>query len=175
MIYNNVEEIYQSIDKTREILIAKAESLNDEQMNSREDGEGWSVAEIVEHIGIVEGGMLKIIEKLLGEAEKAGNKSTGEFNPPISFEKYAEAAKDQKFQAPERVYPQGGQNIKESLVKLSQNRLALHNLKERIKAVDSSQTGFPHPAFGNLNLYEWLAFIGLHEIRHLQQIKRILK
>ena len=174
MIYNNVEEIYQSIDKTRAKLIETVELIPTEKRIARENNEGWSVAEIVEHLGIIEGGLTQIITKLLEKAEIDGKMSDGTFNPPLSLVKYVESANGQKFQAPERVRPQGTQSIEESLVKLTENRSALRTLQIRIEAVDSTDPKFPHPAFGGLNLYEWLGFIGLHEFRHLQQIKRII-
>lgn len=175
MIFNNVEEIYQTLDKTRGKLIGTIESIPAEKRSARKNGEGWSVEEIVEHLGIVEGGITRIILKLLEKAEKEGKISDGAFHPPLSLIKYVESASGQKFPAPEGIHPQGLQTIEESLAKLSATRFALRTLQIRIEAVDSHETGFPHPAFGSLNLYEWLAFIGLHEYRHLQQIKNILE
>ena len=118
--------------------------------------------------------MLKIFERLLAQAESAGVKSDGTLNPPISFLEIAQVAKDKKFDAPERVVPQGTQSVAESLIKLQETRNKLNELRPRIIATDLSTSMFPHPAFGNLNLYQWLAFIGLHEYRHLMQIERIL-
>jgi hypothetical protein len=43
-----------------------------------------------------------------------------------------------------------------------------------VEATDLNATGYPHPAFGPLNLYEWLAFIGIHEARHLRQVEALL-
>lgn len=175
MIYKNVAEIYQSLDKTRAKLIETIETVSAQKGAARENEAGWSVAEIVEHIGIVESGIIRVIEKLLREVETDGEKSDGNFASPLSLVKHAEAAKGQKFQAPERIQPHGNQTIEESLAKLSESKSTLRALQPRIEAVDATNTAFPHPAFGNLNLYEWLAFLGLHEARHLQQIKRILE
>ena len=30
---------------------------------------------------------------------------------------------------------------------------------------------YPHPTFGPLNLYQWLAFVGIHQSRHRRQIE----
>jgi uncharacterized damage-inducible protein DinB len=174
MIYNNVAEIYEAIDKTKAKLLSKFETLTEDQLNTRENGQGWSVAEIIEHLGITGGGITKVIEKFLSEAETKGSKSDGKFNPPLSFIEHAEKAKDKKFEAPERVRPQGAQDLSKSLTILRENQQKLKELQTRIEATDLSNTAFPHPAFGNLNLYQWLVFIGLHEQRHLAQIDRIL-
>lgn len=179
MIYNSVSEIFQAVDETREKLKNRISTLTEEQKNSRADETGWSVAEIVEHLATVENGVVRITAKLLAQAEaegaSGGVKSDGTLNPPVSFVKQAKSAANRKLVAPERVRPQGGQSISESLAKLDENRRDLKQLRERIEAVDSSNTAFPHPFFGNLNLYQWLAMLGMHEARHLQQIEAILE
>ena len=122
----------------------------------------------------VENGVIRIIAKLLAKAETEGVTSDGTFSAPLSFVEQAQSIENQKLAAPERVHPQGTQSIAESLSKFDENRRALNELRPRIEAVDSSNTAFPHPFFGNLNLYQWLVLIGLHESRHLHQIEGIL-
>ena len=72
MIYHSVAEIYEAIEKTRSKLILIAESITEEQKNARENEQDWSVAEILEHLGMVESGVIRIFEKLLPQAESAG-------------------------------------------------------------------------------------------------------
>lgn len=174
MNYNSVGEIFEAIDKTDDKLKQRISNLTEEQVNSRANGEGWSVAEIVEHIGVVKGGVVQITAKLLAQAESEGIKSDGNFAAPMSFVERTAAVREQKLSAPERVHPQGNQTIAESLAKLDESHRALAAFRPRIETVDSSNAKFPHPFFGDLNLYEWLAIAGLHELRHLQQIERIL-
>ena len=57
---------------------------------------------------------------------------------------------------------------------MRQTREELHGLAPRIEAIDLSGSAYPHPAFGPLNFYQWLAFIGVHDDRHLGQIERTL-
>jgi hypothetical protein len=177
MIYNNVAEIFEGIDETRNKLKTRISGFSEEQENARPANAetGWSVAEIVEHLATVESGVVRIISRLLAQAETAGIKSDGALNPPVSFVEQGKSATAQKFQAPERVHPKGKQSLAESLVKFDENRRALLEMRPRIEAVDSRNTAFPHPIFGNLNLYEWLVMIGMHEARHLQQIEAILE
>lgn len=173
MNYNSVAEIYEAMDKTGEKLKQKVSMLDAAQADSRAAGKGWSIAEIVEHLSIVEGGIIQIAEKLLAQAESEGIKSDGKFNPPLSFAEQAASTRDKKLQAPERIHPHGKQSIAESLAKLDETRRLLTALRPRIEAVDSSNTKFPHPFFGDLNLYQWLVVAGLHQYRHLRQIEGI--
>ena len=73
------------------------------------------------------------------------------------------------------IFPsEGAASLSESLEQLAQSRAALLEMRTRIEAVDCSKVGYPHPAFGKFNLYQWLAFIGIHELRHLAQIEDLL-
>jgi hypothetical protein len=47
-------------------------------------------------------------------------------------------------------------------------------MQPRIEIRDLSQTTFPHFVFGQLNIYQWLAFFGLHEDRHRKQINCLM-
>ena len=174
MKYNNVGEIFESLGKTRENFKQKISDLTGEQINLRANGQDWSVAEIVEHVGIVAGGAAQIAGKLLAQAESAGAKSDGGFNPPLSFGEQIVSVQNKKLEAPERVHPQGKQTVAESLAKLDESFQTLIKFRPRIESVDASNATFPHPFFGDLNLYQWLVVADLHERRHLRQIERIL-
>lgn len=174
MIYNSVAEIYLANDKVRAKLIARAAIFTEDEKKARDAEHRWSVAEIIEHLGIIEWRISRMIEKILPQAESQGVKSDGTFNPPISILEQTQAVGDRKLEAPAIVCPEGAQTVEESLVKLQASRQKLNDLRSRIEAADLSQIMIPHPAFGNLNPYQWLILIGLHERRHLAQIKSIL-
>jgi uncharacterized damage-inducible protein DinB len=175
MIYKNVGELYEAMDKTRDALKQRISALSDEQLTRRESEKGWSVAEIVEHLVTVEYGGLRIAEKLLRQSGNSENQNwNGEFSQPLSFVEQANSIKERKLEAPERVHPSGAQSVAESLAKMDENRRALKELRPRLEATDISGETFPHPFFGDLTAYQWLAVVGLHERRHLAQIERIL-
>ena len=174
MKYQTIEEIYAANDKIRENLLAVIENVSDEQANALREGEKWTVAQIVEHIGIVQEGMSRISAKLLNEAKENGRYSEGRVLIGEDFTQKAAGAREQKFEAPDRVRPQGNQTIAESIEKLAESRQKLHDLKPLFETVDCSEHKFPHPAFGDLTAHEWLALVGGHEYRHTEQIKKLL-
>lgn len=174
MIYNSTAEIFEMIDSARGKLIQRISALGDAQKNIRAGENGWSIAEICEHLATVESGVIKIIEKLLAKAESEGKKSGDTFASPVSFAEQAQSIIGKKLTAPEMTRPSGTQSADESLAKLAENRRALNALRPRIETIDSSNATFPHPFFGSINLYQWLVMIGAHESRHLQQIESIL-
>ncbi|MGH9901771.1 MAG: DinB family protein, partial [Pyrinomonadaceae bacterium] len=88
-------------------------------------------------------------------------------------EQFVERAKTEKYTSPEVVRPGGGVSVADSLARMRQTRAALSELRPRLERADLSAARYPHPAFGPLDLYQWLAFIGLHEARHLGQIEAL--
>lgn len=169
-----IADVYAANDKIREQLKEIVENLTDEQSSAVPEEGKWSVAQLVEHIAIVEDGMTRICRKLLNQAKETGKTSDGSINISGDFLQKAEGARDIKLQAPEMVHPKSNQTITESLAKMEENRKNLDELRPLFESVECSDFKFPHPAFGDLTAHEWLALIGGHEARHIAQIKRIL-
>ena len=178
MLYSSVADIYRANDEVRARLVARVEPLDDGAQNFRAEEGCWTVAEIVEHLSVIAHRLTQLATMMVGKVESvaaaAGGAATGAHFKPFSLDEQAERARGQKFVAPEEVRPRGGVRVADSLARLKQSRAALEALRERIERADLSAATYPHPAFGPLNLYQWLAFIGLHEERHLNQIERLL-
>lgn len=174
MEFSTVEEIFTALDKSRGKLTDTVSTLTDEDASFKTAPEKWSTANIVEHLAKTEEGLSATIAKFLAKAEAANIPSTGKIEPPVSFAEITGTYKEMKFEAPEFIRPSGTVALADSLARLENSRAALKALRPRLEAVDLSGARFPHPAFGPMNLYYWLAFIGLHELHHLKQINDIL-
>ncbi len=174
MNYQTIADVYAANDKIREKLKEIVENLTDEQLNFLPEGERWTVAQIVEHLSLVEDGMTRISRKLLNEAKENGKTSDGTVKISEEFFQKAQSSIGQKLEAPDHVHPKSGQTVPESLAKMEENRKRLNELRPLFESVECSDYKFPHPAFGELTAHEWLALIGGHEMRHIEQIKRIL-
>jgi uncharacterized damage-inducible protein DinB len=174
MSYNSVSEIFDEIDGTRARLLQSVEGLSDEQHGFRPRPDKWSVAQLCDHLSIVEGNVLKVLNKVLGKAEESGTpRADGASFDPVSIEEHAERTRSVKLDAPEGVRPADSRPLAESLAALSESRAALHALRPRLERFDGHALRFPHPAWGPLNLYQWLLFIGAHEGRHIAQIEAL--
>lgn len=183
MTYSSVADIYKAIDEVRARLVARVESLDEEAQNFRADEKGWTVAEIVEHLSVLEHKLSQLMTMMVGKVESvaaaagggaAAAAGAGSHFKPFSLDEHAARARVEKYVAPEEVRPRGGVALADSLARLKESRAALEALRPRIERADLTAATYPHPAFGPLNLYQWLAFIGLHEGRHLAQIERLL-
>jgi hypothetical protein len=176
MNYNSVAEIYDAIEETRERLGERLAGLTRAQENFRPEPGSWSIAEIVEHLAILEERLLGLITVMVSKAEKAGHQRPPEDTSfkPVTLEQIAERSRREKYVAPETAQPRGGVSINDSLARLRQSRATLRDLRPRLEATDLTSGHYPHPAFGPLDAYQWLAMIGLHEGRHLRQIESLI-
>ena len=174
LTYESVTQILDMVGRVHERLFSKVEGLSESQQTYRPDEESWSIAEIMEHLAIVHEGMGKVTSKIIREAEASGStaRSDGTIGP-VSMEFLRELA-DQKFHAPDERSP----------CRRSENRGFCREAQEQLHETPQHETEdrslqtlsgptFPHNAFGPLNGYQWLALIGLHESKHLEQIKAI--
>ena len=174
MDYNSIGDIYSANQLIRKRFQRIVDGITPDEANAALEGEKWTVAALVEHVAIVEFNMMKICSKLLSEAKEAGTVSDGKFALSATFgEKSAEIATI-KVNAPERVHPQGGIAISDSLEKMSTTTVELSNLRDDFESHHSPDLRFPHPFFGELTAGEWLVLVGGHESRHIAQITRLL-
>ena len=121
---------------------------------------------------MVEGGVAKLLGKLLDKAEEAGAARDAAPFDPVSIEEFVARSRGVKFEAPERIRPTG-LPLPDSLARLRESRAALHALRPRIERADGRALRFPHPAWAPLDLYQWLLFVGAHEDRHLAQLEAL--
>jgi hypothetical protein len=177
MTYSSVADIYRANGEVRARLVARVGPLDDAAQNFRADERAWTVAEIVEHLAILEHRLSQLAAMMVGKVESVAAAAAGGAGAPFkpfSLEEQVEQLRTVKLEAPEQVRPRGGVPVADSLARLRESRAAFEALRERIERADLSAATYPHPTLGPLNLYQWLAFIGIHEERHLNQIERLL-
>lgn len=175
MIYNSVAEIYEANDRARARLFQSVEGLGESEQTSRPAPERWSIAEILEHVSLVETGVVRLLRAVLRKADAAGgsDRPAGKPFAPVSIEEFVEQAATRKYAAPEAAVPSGSLAVADSLARLEESRAALDSLRPLAERLDGTRMLYPHPAFGPLNLYQWLAFIGVHQSRHRRQIEAV--
>jgi uncharacterized damage-inducible protein DinB len=174
MIYNSIAEIYEANDRARTRLFESVESLPEEHAAFRPAPDLWSISDIIEHLSLVDAQLLRLFQVLLHKAEASGGPLRGDANlAPISIKEFVEQAATEKYRAPESAVPTGAVPLAASLERLNQSSAALRELGPRLEQFDCTQMSYPHPAFGPMNLYQWLAFMGVHHSRHRRQIEAL--
>jgi hypothetical protein len=132
----------------------------------------WSVAEILEHLAIVEGRISTLLANHLDAARTAGlgrEQETGPVVPTLDVTRLLDRTR--KIVASEASLPRERIDADAALAALARTRDAL---RATILAADGLAIGTitaPHPVLGPLDAYQWLVFVGGHEARHTLQIR----
>ena len=71
--------------------------------------------------------------------------------------------------------PRTNIDISEALDGLESSREALRAAVVSASGLSLGEIKHTHPILGELDLYQWLIFVGQHEGRHKKQIERTLK
>jgi hypothetical protein len=199
LIYQSIADIYAANDTVRRQLCARLENLSEAQQTFRPTADAWSIAEIIDHLSITEQNMVQLIGMLLMKSEgataagvKAGDGGSSDDEgggdvgrggdapisvpafQPFSLDNFLEQVREVKLPAPERVRPGGKVTLTEALANLQRTRDAIEAMRPRIETANLGAATYPHPAFGEFNAAQWLAFIGHHESRHLRQIENLM-
>lgn len=169
-----ITEIYDSNDEIRRKLKDLLADIPAEIAEKIPEEGKWSVANIVEHLQIVETGMLRICAKLLSKAEKNHELGDGTVIGSGKLDQKNIEFVRIKMEAPEMVRPTGTRTVAESLAAMRETRRSLDELRPMFEKFDCNIQKFPHPFFGDLSAAEWLRLIGLHELRHIRQINNLL-
>jgi len=173
MKIEKVDDIAAANSAARTKLRDVLSSLAPGEDTTLPDDEKWTVENIVEHISIVDSSALKIAGRLV----KKGSNSTPNDGRAFVDGALFSALSGQsaaKLEAPDIVRPTGDIDLQKSLSILDLNDAEALTLYSELAARDLSEIKFPHPYFGDLNAYEWLLLKGGHEMRHTDQIGRIL-
>ncbi|WP_169891210.1 DinB family protein [Litchfieldia alkalitelluris] len=156
----------EQIKEIREQLLNEVKGLSNEQLNQKENSDEWSIMEILEHLHLIEETASKAIQESLSETTH--NTPTSE--KPIQFT----TNRRHKVKAPANLVPSGNYvTIDEMEQRLTTSRSNLIDIISKPSGQELTQKSYPHPIFGDLILTQWVEFLGLHELRHLEQIKEI--
>jgi len=174
LTYRDLSEIFSVKERSLAGLEQSTRDLSVEQLGFKPMGGGWSMANTLEHLALVEGPLVRLITTLTDKAAAA----TGP-NPPlhsfeVSLEPYLERSRVEKYVTRDKFAPAGNVKAADSLNVLRNVQAELLNLRPRLQSVDPTLVRFPHWIFGPLDLAQWLAFVGVHEERHLGQINAII-
>jgi hypothetical protein len=156
-------------------IIRRVATLRHEDAGRRPLNGGWSAGEHLEHLAISDVNILAVVKKLLERLEQHPPAAGSGSVPAVSIDEVLLRAGREKYRAAAGAVPKGGQSPSDSLARLSDIHRQLESLKARIEAVPLHGASFPHRVFGPLSLGQWVAFVGIHEERHLGHIERVLE
>jgi len=172
-MHPRIVELIGYLERQREVLRAAYHDVPPELRDQSPGGGRWSAASVVEHLAILQPRLAGILTTRIAEARAAGLGPETSFEPLLpTFDLDKIIDRTTRAVAPETGQPKGltGDDawaalergtplIREALI--SGSDLALNEVMH------------PHPRFGPLSIYNWVAFAGAHEARHAAQIREL--
>lgn len=151
----------------RKEVILEIERLSNQQFNESPSEGEWSPKQIVEHLVKME----KVIASNIAKELKKPDSLKARRKPIL-----LSTSRIFKVEAPSYTLPTNDfKSIIEMKQELHDSRLFLLNVYESSTQDTFREKSFKHPIFGRVPLIQWFQFVGLHEKRHLKQLRKTIK
>jgi uncharacterized damage-inducible protein DinB len=172
-LHPRLAELRVELERTRTALLETIAAVPADAAATVPAPGTWSVAEIVEHLQIVEDGIGRRLGQLAKQAELLGaeTESTSVLG---ALDRFSLRVRSRAIKAPAGVTPTGVRTLSESIAALGISRARLLELLRRVSGRALSELKAPHPLIGPLDFYQWLLFLAQHEERHAAQIRETL-
>lgn len=173
-MHARTDELLAYLDSADHELDAALAATPPEIRGTRADPDRWSIAEIVEHLGIVHRTAGALLESTIASAREAGLRSETDHDPIVQpAEVQRMANRGFKIASPERARPTGTVDSTTAHAQLVEARA---RVRELLLAADGAALGEVvalHPALGPIDAYRWFVFFGAHQKRHAAQIREV--
>lgn len=165
-------ELVQYANSARSELESFIEAVPPSQHHVRTESERWSVAEHLEHLGLIEDSIGRLISSMAKQLRADGALETEHTSMLNALDRYQLPANTMKLVAPALYRPTGALTTADAMEKLRAIRARVLEGVNKANGLDLTKATYPHPFFGPLTGYEWLLLIAQHELRHLNQMKQ---
>ena len=175
-MHPRTSELLSYLETQRMVLFGVVALIPDTLRDRRPDPGVWSVAEVLEHLHRVERGIARLIARSLERAKPGAIEPEQEDASVLgSLDALGLLDRSRPLSAPEPVMPRGELTAAQAMAALTESR---STLVSALKAGDGLALGritHPHPLLGQLNLYQWVLFVGQHEARHAGQLQDVVR
>ncbi len=174
-MHPRLTELFAYMDAERRALRETLDAVPEHERSARPAADRWSVRDILEHLLIVESRVAGAVATAIAQAKEAGLEPERDESSVLSAaERGRYLDRSRKLSAPARIHPSGADDV-EAL------RGSLEAARASLKAAALTGDGLalgavtqPHPVFGALTIYQWLAFMAGHEARHTAQMREVV-
>ena len=166
-MHPRIQELIELLEEKRLALRRTVEAIPREQRDRTPADGRWSVAQIIEHLAITDRRFAQLIKSKLEADPPPKDERTDSILGTFNFTQILN--RTIKIEAREALRPTG-LDSEAAFYELQSAREELLGVIRSADGLDLSKLHHAHPLFGELNLYQWLAFIAMHEARHTDQI-----
>lgn len=170
-----IEQARTLTEQSRRLLVGATALLSEAQWHFRPAADQWTMAEIVEHVALVQERIAKMIGKAEAVAFEAGDVETIDRLVILAFPNRLS-----KFKGPEFVMPSGSAAPAESLARFAGNCAMFGELIESRR--DLRKLSLPAPPlkamsggqYETMDGYQWILAVAGHTERHVKQILEVI-
>lgn len=173
-MHPRLAELIQYAVRQRAELLSAVDDVPESGRDVKVDVSAWSVAEILEHLHRVEDGIARLLTRRVERARADGAPLEHEDGSLLSsLDVFRLPERSYAVAAPESVLPRGELTATAALGALADSRRALMDAASAANGLALGTITYAHPLMGSLTLYQWILFVGQHELRHARQIHLI--
>jgi uncharacterized damage-inducible protein DinB len=173
-MHPRLEEVLSYLDSERAALRDAVELLPAELRDQQPGPDRWSVAQVLQHLVMIEKRIAMGMTKWVGDASAGGLGPEADTSSVLkSLDLALIADRSNRRNAPEEVRPAGDLDAASAWAALEKTRAALRAAVLPGDGLALSEVIQPHPVLGPINIYQWLLFVGSHEARHTGQVGEI--
>jgi hypothetical protein len=163
------EKGLQYLEQTRDGVVAATKGLSEAQLKFKPAPDRWSVAEVVEHITVVEGAIYgNVTERIMKAPAGAPDRDAAKIDAQVLA---MVPDRSHKVKAPEQFVPNGRWPATETLDQFLKTRAQTIAFFESTPDLRAHVGG--ESPFGALDGYEWIMFTAAHSARHTKQILEV--
>ena len=149
------------------------EQLDPEQESFKSDSATWSIKQNLQHIVAAESLVQSLIAKSLSNDQPMGASQVSDQSIIDQIAQRTE--KSPKYQAPDPLRPGKQYHSTQSLLqRLESGRQITHQLLDS-SALNHRAHTWRNPLFGEIDIYQWILFVGAHCERHFLQCQEIMQ
>ena len=159
----------------RRALIDYLERFSDSQARwEPPDGE-WSIAQGAEHILLTDEFALKALAGILAEAERGGVWNNAPENPKKLSSDQLRRREQGVVPSPDHLLPKEGHPLSGMLPRFMSSREETRAALTPYRSRDLEHLLLPSANYGDLNVYDRMHYMGIHDALHMEQMERVTK
>ena len=167
-------EVLAALDRSRDALTQAILRVPASLRETTPAPGRWTVAQVVEHLAIVETRIAGVMQNLIESARAGGlgaETLTGSAFGAADWSSIAD--RTVRRVASEANTPAADADLTHATWRLAQQRATVRTLLRNADGLALSTVVAPHPMLGEINVYQWALFVATHETRHAAQVSEI--
>lgn len=175
-MHPRTHELLQHLDAASAAFRDALAAIPAAQQDVRPAGGGWSAANVASHLARTEGQVAAFLQKALQRAlaDDALPRAT-DATPVLAGMAAAPQVLDRttRIQAPDFAAPDESLTIGDALRAFESARSRTRQVLLAGDGLDTSGLVRAHFELGELTFEQWIAFVGLHQLRHTDQLREL--